>query len=96
MLLLGTGPPPNEAAAAIEQDSIVVTGKRLGATRVDYALDPKGVAFCRRRDAGQDAASVDRICGFVRDCVFEGQRAAVALRVCVEVRVVRWERQRGD
>ena len=73
-----------------------MTGKRLGATRVDYALDPKGVAFCRPRDAGQDPVAVDRICGFVRDCVFEGQRAPVALRVCVEVRVVRWERRQSD
>ncbi|AHE51976.1 hypothetical protein NX02_01050 [Sphingomonas sanxanigenens DSM 19645 = NX02] len=40
-------------------------------------------------------AAVDRICGFVRDCAFDGERARIALRVRVEVRIARWERRAG-
>ena len=88
-------PPSGEAAAAIEHESITVIGKRLGATRIDYRLKDKAVSYCGPRDAAQDAAAVDRICGFVRDCAFDGERAPMALRVCVEVRIARWERHAG-
>ncbi|MGF7151096.1 hypothetical protein FHS96_004757 [Sphingomonas zeicaulis] len=84
-----------ETVAAIEHDSITVTGKRLGTTRIDYRLKDKAISYCGGRDREQDPAAIDRICGFVRDCAFDGQRAPVALRVCVEVRIARWQRRTG-
>jgi hypothetical protein len=78
---------PAAENGARKGDEIIITGKRLRRTKVDYVLGKSKVKYCGPRDKRQDLEHVKIICGQLQSCFDDGVRRREALHVCVNIRL---------